>query len=365
MKVVIAPDKFAGTLSASEAAAAIADGWRSRRPDDELVLAPMADGGAGTLDVVAGVVPGAVHVEVDVADARGRARRARWLRLPDGRALVEAAEACGLAWLDRDERDPRRTTSYGVGQLLLAAQRSQPTEIMIGLGGSATNDGGAGMAMALGSRLLRADGNGLKVGGEHLVDLARIEYTPPQLNAVIIARDVSNPLLGADGAVAVFAPQKGAPADDLPLLERALAHFADVVERDVPGGPWRDLPGAGAAGGLGFGLLAFCSGRMTGGAEVVASLVGLDRHLHDADVVIAGEGKLDDQTASGKTPAYVAERGRHAGARVLAVAGQVAGRGRDLFDAVAVLGPEGLRRPAELATQRAAELAAQDYPSDA
>jgi glycerate kinase len=361
MKVVIAPDKFAGTLSASEAAAAIADGWRSRRPDDELVLAPMADGGAGTLDVVAGVVSGAVRMEEEVADARGRARRAQWLRLPDGRALVEAAEACGLAWLSPDQRDPRRATSYGVGQLLLAAQRTNPTEIVVGLGGSATNDGGAGMATALGSRLLRADGNGLKVGAENLAHLARIAYAEPELNTVIIARDVSNPLLGHNGAVAVFAPQKGASQDDLPVLERALGHFADVVERDVPGGPWRDLPGAGAAGGLGFGLLAFCSGRMTGGAEAVASLVGLDRHLRGADVVIAGEGKLDDQTAAGKTPAYVAERGRHAGASVLAVAGQVAGRGRDLFDAVAVLGPEGFRRPAELAAQRAAELAAQRY----
>lgn len=359
MKVVIAPDKFAGTLSASEAAAAIANGWRSRRPDDELILAPMADGGAGTLDVVADVVHGAVRMEEEVADARGRARRASWLRLPDGRALVEAAEACGLAWLDRDERDPRHTTSYGVGQLLRAAQRMQPTEIVIGLGGSATSDGGAGMAMALGSRLLRADGNGLKVGAQNLVDLARIEYVPPLLNTVIIARDVSNTLLGPKGAVAVFAPQKGASPEDLPVLEQAMERFADVVERDVPGGPWRDLPGAGAAGGLGFGLLAFCGGHMTGGAEVVASLVGLDQHVRDADVVIAGEGMLDDQTAAGKGPAYVAERGRDAGARVLAVAGQVAGRGRDLFDAVAVLGPEGLRRPVELATQRAAELAAQ------
>jgi len=304
-------------------------------------------------------VHGAVRMEEEVADARGRARRASWLRMPDGRALVEAAEACGLAWLDRDERDPRHTTSYGVGQLLRAAQRMQPTEIVIGLGGSATSDGGAGMAMALGSRLLRADGNGLKVGAQNLVDLARIEYVPPLLNTVIIARDVSNTLLGPKGAVAVFAPQKGASPEDLPVLEQAMERFADVVERDVPGGPWRDLPGAGAAGGLGFGLLAFCGGRMTGGAEVVASLVGLDQHVRDADVVIAGEGKLDDQTAAGKGPAYVAERGRDAGARVLAVAGQVAGRGRDLFDAVAVMGPEGLRRPVELATQRAAELAAQ------
>lgn len=358
LRVVVAPDKFAGTMSAEEAAAAIADGWRSRRPDDEVVQVPMADGGAGTLDVVAGVVPDAERVEVEVADARGRARRASWLRLPDGRALVEAAEACGLAWLADDERDPRRATTYGVGQLLLAAQGACPTEIVIGLGGSATSDGGAGMALALGNQLLRADGNGLKVGAEHLVDLARISYAAPELATVVIACDVSNPLLGPAGAVAVFAPQKGAPRADLPVLEAALAHFADIVERDVPGGPWRDVEGAGAAGGLGFGLLAFCGARTTSGAEAVASLVGLDDHLRGADVVIAGEGKLDDQTAAGKTPAFVADRARRAGARVLAVAGQVEGAGATLFDDVSALGPEGLRRPVELTVQRAADLAA-------
>jgi glycerate kinase len=358
MKVVIAPDKFAGTRSAAEAADAIARGWRSARPDDELVRAPMADGGAGTLDVVAAAVPEARRVEVEVADARGRARAGAWLALPDGRALVEAAEACGLAWLDHDERDPRRTTTYGVGQLLLAAAATEPSQIVIGLGGSATNDGGAGMALALGHRLLRADGNGLKVGGEHLVELHEVRYRPPELVPVTIASDVTNPLLGPDGAVAVFAPQKGASDRDLPTLERGLAHFADVVERDLPGGPWRDRAGAGAAGGLGFGLLAFCGAEMASGADAVASLVGLDAHLRDADVVVAGEGKLDDQTAAGKTPAFVAEHGRRAGARVLAVAGQVEGDGAALFDDVAALGPEGPQRAVELTVQRAEELAA-------
>ena len=357
MKVVIAPDKFAGTLSADEAARAIADGWRFRRPDDDLVLVPMADGGAGTLEVVAAVVDDAERVQVEVADARGRARLGSWLRLPDGRALVEAAEACGLAWLDSSERDPRRTTTYGVGQLLNAAFRARPREIVIGLGGSATNDGGAGMALALGHRLLRPDGNGLKVGGEYLVDLARVEVADRDLVPTTIASDVTNPLLGPVGAVAVFGHQKGAQPDDMEVLEAALAHFADIVERDVPGGPWRDQPGAGAAGGLGFGLLAFCGARMASGAEAVATLVGFDEHVRDADVVITGEGKLDDQTASGKTPAFVAQRAREAGARVLAVAGQIEGAGRALFDDVAVLGPEGLERAAELTTQRASELA--------
>lgn len=360
MKVVIAPDKFAGTLTAAEAAEAIARGWRQRRPDDEVVLVPMADGGAGTLDVVATAVPDARRVEVEVADARGRATTAALLRLADGRALVEVAQACGLAGLAPGERDPRRTTSYGVGQLLRAAQATAPTEIVVGLGGSATNDGGAGMALALGSRLLRADGNGVKVGGEHLAELDAVAYVVPELAPVTVAVDVTNPLLGPDGAAAVFGPQKGAAPEDLPMLERALARLADVVERDVPGGPWRDVPGAGAAGGLGFGLLAFCAARLASGAETVASLVALDEHLREADVVVAGEGKLDDQTLGGKTPAFVAERARSAPAkpRVLAVAGQVAGDGPSLFDDVSVLGAEGLRAPVDVTVQRAADLAA-------
>lgn len=358
MKVVIAPDKFAGTMSAAQAAQAIADGWRTARPDDQIVVIPMADGGAGTLDAVGTAVPDAVEHTVEVADARGRARTARWLRLPGGRALVEAAEACGLAWLDQSERDPTTATTYGVGQLIIAARDTQPDEILVGLGGSATSDGGAGMAMALGHRLLRADGNGLKVGARFLADLDRVEVASPDLPPITIVGDVTNPLLGPDGAIAVFAPQKGAGLDDLPVLEDALAHFAEVVERDVPGGPWRDREGAGAAGGLGFGLMAFCGARMTNGAAAVASLVGFETLVAGADVVIAGEGALDDQTLSGKTPHFVAQRARHAGARVLAIAGRVSGRGGEPFDDVAGLGEGGLDRPVELTRQRAAELAA-------
>lgn len=357
MRVVVAPDKFAGTMSAAQAGDAIAGGWRSVRPEDEVIVVPMADGGAGTLDVVAFAVPDADEMTVEVADARGRARTARWLRLPDGRALIEAAEACGLAWLDEADRDPRLATTYGVGQLLDAAQRTAPPAILIGLGGSATSDGGAGMALALGHRLLRADGNGVKVGAQHLVDLDHLRLVPRTWPPITIVGDVDNPLLGERGAVAVFAPQKGAKADDLPVLERALAHFADVVERDVPGGPWRDLDGAGAAGGLGFGLMAFCGATMASGAAAVAELVGLDAHLRGADVVIAGEGKLDDQTLAGKTPAFVARAARDTGARALAVAGQVAGRGAELFDDAAVLGAGGLDRAVELTRERAADLA--------
>jgi glycerate kinase len=213
------------------------------------------------------------------------------------------------------------------------------------------------MAMALGHRLLRADGNGVKVGAQYLTALDRVQLASPDLPPVTIVGDVTNPLLGPTGAVAVFAPQKGASDQDLPVLEAALSHFADVVERDVPGGPWRERAGAGAAGGLGFALMAFCGARMTNGAAEVAALVGFDAHIADADIVIAGEGALDDQTLAGKTPHFVAEQARAAGARVLAVAGRITGRGADPFDEVAALGEGGMERPVELTRRRAAELA--------
>lgn len=357
MRVVIAPDKFAGTLSAAEAAQAMARGWRRRRPDDELVLVPMADGGEGTLAVVAAAVPGAERVTVEVADARGRPVDADWLRLPDGRALVEAAQACGLWRLGPHERDPLTATSYGVGQLLKAAADSGASRIVVGLGGSATVDGGGGMATALGHRLLRADGNGVKVGGQHLLDVVRVVAGPPLGVPVTVAVDVTNPLLGDDGAAAVFGPQKGASPEDVALLERALASFADVVERDLPGGPWRDLPGAGAAGGLGFALAAFVGARLVSGAEAIADLVGLDAALDGAAVVLTGEGSLDAQSKAGKAPTFVAARAAAHGARAFAVAGRVqAGAGAG-FERVLDLGPDGMVRAAELVEERTAALA--------
>ena len=360
MKVVLAPDKFAGTLSAADAARAMADGWRRARPRDQLVLVPMADGGEGTIDVVetAFAQAGRVErVEIEVADARGRAVRAAWLALPDGRALVEAAQACGLSRLRPEDRDPLLTTSYGVGQLLAAAAGAGRREIVVGLGGSATVDGGGGMATALGHRLRRADGNGVKVGGRFLTDLDRIEAGHPLPARVVVASDVTSPLLGPAGAVATFAPQKGASEEDLPVLEAALTRLADVAERDLDGGPWRDLPGAGAAGGLGFGLAAFCGARLESGAAAVAGLVGLDRALAGAAAAVTGEGSLDRQTDAGKVPAFVAARAREHGAAALAVAGRVEDGAQAGFDRVAALGPDGPRRAAELVAARAEELA--------
>lgn len=333
-------------------------GWRHARPGDEIVLVPMADGGEGTIDVVAGADPEALRMRVQVADSRAQATDASWLRLRDGRALVEVAEAVGLSRLASGQREPRTATSYGVGQLMLAAASAGPSEIVVCLGGSATSDGGAGMATALGHRLLRSDGNGVKVGAEYLLELDRVDPAAKLSIPVVVATDVTNPLLGPAGAAAVFGPQKGAGPADVEVLEAALTRFADVVERDVPGGPWRDREAAGAAGGLGFALMAFCGADVRSGADVVAELVGLPGALRGAGMVVTGEGSLDAQTSAGKVPSYVLAQGRRAGARVVAVAGRLKAGAEEPFDAAIDLGPEGMQHAADLVTARTAELAA-------
>lgn len=358
VKVVICPDSFKGTLGAAEAATAMADGWQAARPGDEVVAVPLADGGDGTLDVVAAALGGGVRHTVEIADARGRASSGDWLALPDGTGLVEAAQAVGLAQLSESERDPMGATSYGVGQLMRAAADAGCRSITVGLGGSATVDGGAGMALALGHRLRCRDGNGIKVGARSLTELAFVEPGPPLRVPVDAAVDVANPLLGPQGAARVFGPQKGASEEEVPLLEEGLRWVADIVERDLAGGPWRDLPGAGAAGGLGFGLAAFCGATLRAGGEWVAELVGFSEVLEGCDVVVFGEGSLDEQTtAHGKIGAHVAELARKRGARLLAVAGAVTREGRAVVDEVAELGPEGLDRPAEMLRAHTAELA--------
>ena len=361
MRILIAPDKFAGTLSASEAADAMATGWRRVRPDDEVHCLPLADGGVGTLDVVARAVATVEHL-TEVAGPRGHAVMARWLLLPDGRALIESAEACGLHLLDEQRRNPRLTTTYGVGQLISAALAAGAGEVIVAIGGTATVDGGAGMATALGHRLLREDGNGVKVGAEFVAAIDRIQPCPAVSAEVVAAADVDAPLLGAHGAVKGFAGQKGAPDDDLPVLESVLERLADVAERDVQGGPWRDLPGSGAGGGLGFGLAAFAGARLVSGATVIADLVGLPDTMANADLVITGEGRIDRWSVRGKVPGAVAHLARGRGIAVAAIAGGSTGEADAAFDQIRLLGEDGLTRAAALVADRAAELAA-DYPA--
>lgn len=322
MRVVLAPDSFSGTLSAIAAATAMAEGWQSARPGDDVRVVPMSDGGEGLLAVVEHALPDAQRQPAEVADARGYAIDAEWLLLSDGTALVESAQACGLTQLAPDRRDPRLATTYGVGQLIAAALNAGVRRVIVGLGGSATVDGGAGAATALGHRLLRGDGNGVKVGGEYLTDLDRIVAGPVPEVPVIAAADVDAPLLGPDGAVAGFAAQKGAGANDAEVLEQALTTLADVAERDLNGGPWRDAPGAGAAGGLGFGLMAFLGAHLRSGADYVTGLVALDVAISTADLVVTGEGALDAWSLRGKVPGAVADLAEKLGCPVYAVVGQ-------------------------------------------
>lgn len=320
MKIVVAPDSFGGTLSAVEAAEAITTGWAQARPGDEIVPLPLADGGEGTLEVVARAED--EWRTVEVVDPLGGPRRARWLRRPDGTAIVESAQACGLKLLDPSERNPLRTTTYGVGQLLEDARRTGCRGVAVGLGGSATVDGGAGAVMALGVRVLGDDGSGVKVGGGELASVSRVvpQWLHPDWRdvEVVLWSDVETIL--ADAA-ATFGPQKGATPEAVTRLEKGLGRWADVVERDL-GGSWRQLPGSGAAGGLGFGLMAALTAPLVPGAEAVAELAGLDDALDGADVIVTGEGRLDATSLEGKVIGTVLRHAAEMCVRVVAVVGQ-------------------------------------------
>jgi glycerate kinase len=310
MQVLVAPDKFRGTLTARQAAEAVETGWMRVRPGDDLDLAPMADGGEGSLDALIDALGGTTHA-VTVRGPLGDPVEAAYglAEAPDGRlAVVEMARASGLALLSEARRDPLSASTFGTGELIGAALGHEPDRIVVCIGGSATNDGGAGMAQALGARLLDAEGVDLGPGGAALSGLARIDTTgmDTRLRRVkmIVAGDVIDPLCGPSGASAVYGPQKGASAEDVRRLDRALAHLAAVVARDL-GIDLKDEPGAGAAGGLGFGLMAFCGARLRPGVDVVMEAVGLGARLERASLVITGEGKFDAQSLRGKTPAGV------------------------------------------------------------
>ncbi len=324
MRVVIAPDKFAGTLSAAEAASAIAVGWRSAAPGDDLILAPMSDGGPGFLDTVSNVFDGVTTATVE--DPLSRGVPASWLQTDVAGtriAVIESAEACGLSRLTPEELDPRRTTSYGVGQLISIAVAAGARRILIGLGGSASNDGGAGMAQALGVRLLDADGNELPRGGAALAALRSVDASrlDPRLAGVdiVAVSDVDNPLLGPNGATRTFGAQKGADDAALDELVAALENWVEVLGAPDDAA----APGAGAAGGLGFALMHFCAAAMEPGLRLVANIVGLRAKIADADVVVTGEGRFDSVSLHGKVPAGVAEIALEASVPCLVLAGDV------------------------------------------
>ncbi|MBN9102859.1 MULTISPECIES: glycerate kinase [unclassified Pseudonocardia] len=320
MRVVVAPDSFGGTLSATAAAEAIAEGWRRTAPDDELHLLPLADGGTGFVDVLHAALGGTWH-EREVTGPSGEPVAARWLRIGDT-AYLESAAAAGLHLVPRERRTPevaRGVTTRGVGELMADARRAGVTEIVVGLGGTATSDGGAGMLAALGA--VPVDAAGTPVPDGSPATAVRLDGAPG-LDGVrlVAAADVDNPLLGPHGAAAVFGPQKGADAATVAALDAALARFADVLAglgRDV-----RDESGAGAAGGLGAALLALGATRVSG-AGLVRELVGLDAQLDHADLAITGEGSFDWQSLRGKLITAVARGAADRGVPCVVLAGQV------------------------------------------
>ncbi len=344
MRIVIAPDSFKECLSAAEVAEAIASGVKEALPQADIACVPMADGGEGSLDAVLAAT-GGERKTLDVLDANGQPTQASWAWLGEGRAFIEMAAAAGLEQIPPLERRPLQASSFGVGQLIQAAVEAGARHIVLGLGGSATNDAGAGLLQALGARLLDGQGNDLPGGGAALRQLDRIllDDLDPRLQEVQfeIAVDVDNPLCGPRGASAIFGPQKGASADDVAELDAALAHFADVCARHC-GSDHRDIPGMGAAGGLGFGVKACFKAGFRPGVELVAELSGLVAALRGADLVFTGEGRMDAQTLLGKTPAGVARYARRAGIPVIALAGSL-GEGYE------ALYPEGITAAFSLA----------------
>jgi glycerate 2-kinase len=328
MRIVIAPNAFKGSLSAVDAAEAIAEGVRAAASDADIVLVPIADGGDGTVDALVAATRGERRT-LGVRGPLGDSVDADYGLIDGGStAVIEMAKAAGLALVPPGKRDPRITTTYGVGELLQHAYDAGARRFIVGIGGSATNDGGAGMAQALGYHLLDENGHELPPGGLALKRLARIHvggvHAKWKEAEVDVACDVTNPLTGPSGASAVYGPQKGATPEMVTELDGALKHFAEVIRRDL-GVEVEQLPGAGAAGGLGAGLVAFTGARLRPGAEMVMEALRLDERLAGAQLVITGEGRLDSQTARfGKGPAAVARHARRAGIPVFALGGSIA-----------------------------------------
>lgn len=351
MRILVAPDSFGGTLTASEAAAAIAAGWRAHRPDDQIELLPMSDGGEGLLEVLG--QEGTRH-RTEVAGPLGHPQDTSWVIDRDGTAIIAADEVCGLRLLSEPERDPLRTTTFGVGQLLAEARSAGARRILVGLGGTATVDGGAGALAGLNFRLQVADGSGLKVGGEDLHRVARADrgWSPQPFDAeIVLLADVTAKLLDA---ARIFGPQKGASEDDVELLTRGLSAWADVAERDLAGGrSLRNQPGTGAAGGLGFGLACALGAHFEPGAAFVAERIGLPRAIEDTDLVITGEGRLDPTSISGKVVGTIRDLCHERGRKLAAVVGQ-ARAGVPGLDALVEAAPQGPGEQPHVEVQQAA-----------
>ncbi|WP_435952011.1 glycerate 2-kinase [Dryocola sp. BD626] len=324
MKIVIAPDSYKESLSAVEVAQAIEKGFREIFPDAEYISVPVADGGEGTVDAMIGATQGS-KMTATVTGPLGEPVTACWGMSGDGKtAFIEMAEASGLALVPVEKRNPLVTTSRGTGELILCALDNGARNIIIGIGGSATNDGGAGMVQALGAKLVDATGKEISPGGGSLLSLNSIDISgmDKRLESCVInvACDVTNPLIGDNGASRIFGPQKGADEATIVELDRNLAHFADVIKKhlriDV-----KNAPGAGAAGGMGAALMAFLGADLRSGIEIVTEALNLEEHIHDCSLVVTGEGRMDSQSIRGKVPVGVAAVAKKYRKPVIGIAG--------------------------------------------
>jgi len=334
--VVIAPDSFKGSASAADASKAIATGWSRVRPGDLIILKPMADGGEGTVDAFAAAFPGATAIPITVRGPDDRPVQTSWLHLPKdssgsassagGTAVIELASTSGITLLD--PLLPLTAHTYGFGQAIAAALEAGVSRLVLAIGGSASTDGGSGMLAALGARFLDADGRVIPLGGAHLADLATIDLTGLvriPVDGVVVLTDVTNPLLGPTGAAAIYGPQKGADDDAVNELERSLRHFSTRAAATFgnPGSvPSPDARGAGAAGGTGYGLTLW-GASLQSGATTISELIGLADALDEADIVITGEGRYDEQSAQGKVPTIVLDLAAKSNAQSYLVAGAI------------------------------------------
>lgn len=340
MRVIIAPDSFKGSLSAKQAALAMERGIQKAAVaidllNPETVKIPMADGGEGTVQAIVEAAGGGI-IEDDVLDPLGRRISSFYGILPDHTAVIEMAAASGLNLLKPAERNPLKTTSYGTGQLILSALKRGCRRFIVGIGGSATNDCGAGIAQALGVKLLDGDGREIGFGGGELAKVVKIDLSSlvPEIKTAqfTIASDVQNPLCGPQGASSVYGPQKGATPEMVEVLDGNLRHFAEIIKKDL-GKDLMDLPGAGAAGGAGAGLMAFFNGEIKSGIKIVMDLVNFEAKVRDADWVITGEGATDFQSMYGKVPFGVAQVAKKWKKPVLCLSGTLGNGYERLYDA--------------------------------